>query len=326
MISDLGRYVSAASATAFILSGCGGSQTGANPASLAPAVRDVQRGTASSGPLVYVATTKAVLMLSYPQLKVVGSLPVTYAYPLVCADPNNGNVFVSESSDVVEYAHGATTPIATLTPPPGYHTLTGCSVDPTTGNLAVASEGPSGSQSAILVYAGAAGNATPYVDKFVRFFPYVAYDGAGNLFATVDAKNGPYKLAELPAGKNQFRPIKINEDLPYQVKLQWDGQYVTFLDWNGAHAGSTLYQVQVSGKYGTVVGSEQLHQTGLPPNFWIFDGAIIDPFGRVKRGNDQAVATWAYPSGGYPTSKRYGMTKGKSDQITDLTVSIAPSR
>ncbi len=308
------------------LSGCAGSQGSALPPNVRSANAPMRGASSSSGALLYVATKEGVLIATYPALKVIGSLPVSYAYPLVCSDPNNGNVFVSESTDIVEYAHGGTTPIATLYPPSGYGTLTGCAVNPATGDLAVGAVGTGTDQNAVLVYPGGQGNPTIYTDKYIRLFAYSAYDDAGNLFATVFARNGSYKLVELPAKSRQFKPIKIDQDLPYQNKLQWDGNYITLDDWNGAHFGSTLYQVQVKGKYGTVVGSETLHQSGVPASFWIYNGSIISTFGRVKPRNDQAVALWNYPEGGYPTSKRFGMTKGKSDGITDVTISVGSTR
>ena len=67
-----------------------------------------------------------------------------------CSD-SKGNVFISGGTEVVEFAHGGTTPIATYSI--AYYPATGCSVDPESGSLAVVNEGwvsvfPPGSQNA----------------------------------------------------------------------------------------------------------------------------------------------------------------------------------
>ena len=105
-----------------------------------------------------------------------------------CVD-NAGNVFVVNfgtssggGGDVVEYAHGGTTPIKTLTYPNAY--LNGCAVDPTTGNLAVTDYRPSNGnrgKGGVLIYPSASGTPTKYVDPGMADYGYCAYDSAGNL-------------------------------------------------------------------------------------------------------------------------------------------------
>ncbi len=51
---------------------------------------------------------------------------------------------MTESGVINEYAHGGTSIIQTLTPPSNYVNLGGCSVDPTTSNLAVSASNTSG--------------------------------------------------------------------------------------------------------------------------------------------------------------------------------------
>jgi DNA-binding beta-propeller fold protein YncE len=79
-----------------------------------------------------------------------------------CVD-KTGDVFVAEfggnagTAAILEYAHGGTSPIATLSDP-GYHPES-CSIDPTTGNLAVTNDdGPLG------IYTGAKGDPAYYAD------------------------------------------------------------------------------------------------------------------------------------------------------------------
>jgi hypothetical protein len=100
---------------------------------------------ATSENLLYVSSSSGfsgiVRVYSYPHGRRVGALTsLTYAGG-ECVD-SAGDVFIVEfsgpssaGSTVYEYAHGGSTPIATLADPgSGF----GCAVDPTTGNLAVA--------------------------------------------------------------------------------------------------------------------------------------------------------------------------------------------
>ena len=74
---------------------------------------------AQNGDLVYVSTAKAIQVLTYPDMKIVQSLPAPYAYSAICSDPNNGNIYIAAGTEVVVYAHGGTQPTAILNPPTG---------------------------------------------------------------------------------------------------------------------------------------------------------------------------------------------------------------
>jgi hypothetical protein len=321
------RHISGVGLAIALLTGCGGLQntvSGGVPQGGALTNQGTaHRSLSSSGDLLYVATSKAIVVVSYPQFKIVGSLPLSYGYSGICSDPNNGNVFVAESTQVVVYAHGGTSPIATLSPPSGYTNLSACSVDPTTDNLAVSSMGPTPKQGAILVFAKGEGNATPRVDRNLDWYRYPAYDNNGNLFLTCWTQHGQFHIEELPAGRNQFKSIKVNVGFSAD-KIQWDGTYLAFEEHEGH--GSTLYQLQITGDIGTVAGSETFFEAGEPSNFWIQDGVLFNALSQVERGNDEGIGVWPYPSGGEPSSRRFGLTKGKRDNISDLALSVAPSR
>ena len=144
----LSRYALAIGAASALLAACGGSQgqgvgaSGVTPETVPSASRRAHQASGSNGELVYVVTDKAVLMASYPDGQIVGSIPFYSLAGNVCSDPRNGNVFIPEGYAIYEYAHGGTVPIATLSVPNGYDAQGGCSVDPMTGNLAqMAGEG-----------------------------------------------------------------------------------------------------------------------------------------------------------------------------------------
>jgi hypothetical protein len=307
-----------------LLAGCSGSSTGvtAPPATAAASVR---RSAGTSGDLVYVSTSTAVKVLSYPGLKVVQSLPSSYSYSGICSDPNNGNVYVAAATQVIVYAHGGTTPIATLTPPSGYHSLVACAVDPTTDNLVVSSQYEySYKKAALLLYHEGQGTPTIIAPKQLDWYWYPTYDGNGNLFVTCWTKHGRFHIDELPVGKTQFISIKVVRCCSVG-KIQWDGTYIAFEEYYGQGA-SKVFQMQVSGSVGTIVGAETYAEVGDLSNFWIHDGVLFNALGKIKSKNNRGIGAWAYPAGGDPTASGYGLTNGANDKIIDLTVSVSPSR
>ena len=89
--------------------------------------------------LLYAAANNStVYVFSYPKGTLVGTLS-GFDFPEgLCVD-RSGDVWITNSAgtgNIVEHAHGGTSPIATLNS--GYGDPIGCSVDPKTGDLAVA--------------------------------------------------------------------------------------------------------------------------------------------------------------------------------------------
>ena len=119
-----------------VLAGCGGSQPpigapGAMPQTSANAHRAAHgkswmRGD-TYGDLIYAVASTEIALLTYPDGVKVGQIKQDRGQYL-CSDPTNGNVFVTSDTKVFEYAHGGTTPIATLDAPPSAG-FSGCSVN-----------------------------------------------------------------------------------------------------------------------------------------------------------------------------------------------------
>ncbi|MGA9946057.1 MAG: hypothetical protein WBP75_13570, partial [Candidatus Cybelea sp.] len=143
---NLGGYVLACCVAAAILAGCGGSAPpiaapGATTQSRAAATHADNGGSwmapdATKQDLLYVSDwgTGDVYAYSYPKRKLQGKL--TGLMPTgLCVD-KKGDVFVDNSREILEYAHGGTSPIATLDDSGSYPTV--CSIDRVTGDLAVA--------------------------------------------------------------------------------------------------------------------------------------------------------------------------------------------
>ncbi|HEY1656294.1 MAG TPA: hypothetical protein VGF86_14410 [Candidatus Tumulicola sp.] len=265
------------------------------------------------------------MMVSYPGGQVIGSLPTNGEYAFVCSDPHTGNVFLTQYDKILEYVHGGMQPIATLYPPSKYSQLYGCSIDPTTGNLAVAAVGLKHKNAALLVFTEGGGSAVPYTAQNVTYYADAAYDNAGNLFAAADSKKaGQSPLVELPAGRDKIVSITLNQTLQSSIdKLQWDGVYLSML----VHLSyGEICQVQLNGTSGTIVGTTHLNKSAESNTYWIQDGVVLAVYAKQKAHHNQAIAVWPYPAGGDPTAEYFGITKGARDyDISDITVSSPPS-
>jgi DNA-binding beta-propeller fold protein YncE len=158
---NIGRYTLCKMAATAMLAAC---STSAVPATGAHAAPPATR-RASSGALLYVVGG-GVYVISYPQGALVNTITGIDEPQGVCSD-KNGNVFVTayRTENVLEYAHGGSSPIANLGDY-GYYPL-GCAVDPTTGNLAVANQqsfNESGGN--VAIYAKAQGKPTFWDREF----------------------------------------------------------------------------------------------------------------------------------------------------------------
>ena len=168
----------------------GGCAVPSGPAGLPPVSAGREAGpalpNAKAGALLYVSDTETsnVYVYTYPGGVLKQTLGGFIDPGGECVDAK-GNVFVTNTGglDIVEYAHGASTPAATLNDP-GYFPF-GCSVDPTTGNLAVTNfSTASGSGSGnVVIYEHAKGKPKKrYTDAAISGMLLCGYDDKGNLF------------------------------------------------------------------------------------------------------------------------------------------------
>jgi len=324
-------------AAAAVLAGCGGSQPrigapGAMPQS--PAImQHAERGgswmlpEAKSEDLLYVTSLPDLTILSYPQGKVVARISGNYGNSTICSNPNSGNVFVVNPSDIEEYAHGGTTPIATLSEPHGYSFLAGCAVDATTDNLAVATGFPGG----VLIWLNAQGNPTWYGNRKFLYCLDPIYDSFGNLFLNANNARERFRLAELQAGRTDFNII----DYPrggsvdfaiYPPAMQWDGKYLAFQENEYSGYGNVLYQVQVTGHRSKIVNTAHLLRQSEDRSFVLNDGLLFGLYRRERNDSDYAVAVWKYPKGEKPFDHFYGVKNGHYANYPQLAFSVAPSR
>ena len=180
---------------------------------------------AKHGDLLYVASGDAVLVYSYPRAKLLQTLSGFEGLDHLCVDAA-GNVFVPSFGlqEIFEYAHGGEYPIAMLSDSAGYPY--DCSVDPTTGNLAVVNRYSPTDGGSIAVYAHASGSPTIYTDSNFNLYYFSTYDDKGNLFVEGFDELGYSEFAELPAGGREFRTITLDTIPDLENGLQWVGAYL----------------------------------------------------------------------------------------------------
>lgn len=230
-----------------------------------------------------------IFVYTYPAGKLEGVLINAVSPESDCADPK-GNIWVADAgrAEILEYAHGGTSPIAVLDDK-GFVPY-GCSVDPTTGNLAVTN------YYNLAIYSQAKGSAKLYHDPSVEYYTFDGYDPKGNLFVSGIYASGLTLLMELPKGSSSFRNLSLYAGVPFGV--QWDGKYMTF----GDILSNTIWAIEV-----TKSGARFVHQTGLfgagsPVYQFTYSNFRHD--GQAARvvamDTPYSVAVWNYPEGGTP--------------------------
>lgn len=291
-----------------MLAGCGGSlpQTSA-PASLAMPGQSPMLPAAKRDDLLYVSYpgAGAVAVYTFPGGKFVGTLTGLSSPEWLCSD-GSGNVWIPNAGagTLVEYAHGGSQPIGTLSVPKGEPG--DCSVDPVTGDIAVTGYNYTFNHT-FLVYPH--GQGTP-VKHRVNFLPTgVAYDDHGNLF--IDGRRGLLALGELPRGKSKVRTFSVgNYDFFGQV--QWDGKYVD------VSAYEYIFRFAIQGKTAVNRGQIILDVGKYVGGYWIEGSKVVATNWFGSRSYPWVARIFKYPAGGEPTKTISG-TAGWG-----VTVSKAP--
>jgi hypothetical protein len=265
--------------------------------------------TAKASDLVYVADQDSddVYVYSWPKGQLVGTLTGFTAPSNLCSDAK-GDLYVPNylSQNILEYAHGGTSPIETLGAPGEYPY--GCAVDPKTGDLAVTNfSNASNGAGNLLIYKKAKGTPKAYADSSLFYWYNCGYDNKSNLFVDGNGSGSSNVFAELPSGRKTLTNITINADIAAGGGIQWNGQYITFGNANGP---GVIYEVQVSGSQGTVEGSTTLANTSNVFQYWIQGTRVAATntisFGPTPDGN---FGIWNYPAGGKATKTIEGLEK-----------------
>lgn len=255
---DVSRSVFAICAIATLLLGCETRTDAISAATqgLAPAAHGTlpqPRLQKVKHALLYISSkTKAsVYLYDYPKGRLISTLIGFYGPAGLCSDAN-GNVWVTDTDPYTgtgyldEYAPGGKHPIATLADPS--NSPRACSVDPSTGNLAVAD-----SQDNIAIYPAAQAPATYYSTAGIVKNPNtITYDAGGNAYFAGTSRQAGW----LPAGASEVMNFRLKPDPRKFGPIRWDGQYLTLL----VSAGSQdeVWRYELLGGSAKRVGSVEL--------------------------------------------------------------------
>ena len=301
-VQGLGIYAAVA-----LLAGCsGGSQLGANPIqqNLTSPVAQVGRSwmapEAKKSDLAYISNfyNSTILVFTYPGGKNVGSISSDEPQGECTSKTSNGNWWVVESGsdEILEYAHGGTTPLKTLREDVGE--AAGCTVDPTTGNLAVTILGTG----SVVVFTGGSGSGTTLFDGLSSTY-FAAYDDEGDLFVDGITSSDTYGLVELPKGGSSFETITLSPSLGFPGELQWHRNYLAI----GGSGG--IYHYAIHGTKGKEIGVTP----GVGGSFWIQGRYVLG----ADAGNEDAVICK------YPAGSPCKTLSGSFDLPIGVTVSVA---
>jgi hypothetical protein len=327
---DFARCALSTCVAAAMLNGCGGLQppisaSGAGPLTSAIATH-AERGPSWMLPeakrtkeLLYISdqSTDHVYVYNYKTRRLLGRLNGFYMPAGQCVD-SKGDVWITDSTAeaVVEYAHGArrhTKRIRTI------GLANSCSIDPTSGNLAVsdASTPHGGSKIEIFDFTG---KREVYSSTSCQHIVQVGYDIEGNLYVSASSQESSSYVCELPHGSKALGQISIDRTIRTPAGVMWDGQYITFTDRLYSFNYTAIYQAEPNGSGGLHVVGETVFQGGGSGDCKFSD--IVQPFvvgsqntpsnnaqgNAVVGSNDEchygsgyAFSYWAYPSGGAPT-------------------------
>lgn len=219
-----------------------------------------------------------------------------------CVD-SVGNVFVTNRlrSRVKKFAHGGTKPIGELRHDPN-QAMQDCSIDPTTGDLAVANQ-----YGSVAIYANAQGKPDIYQVPTLAELHYIGYDQTGDLFVHGSPRGvGGSQIAELAKGSTGFEPVALNgATLSIPGRIQYAHRTLNVGDSQSPGGYAIIYQVAVSDYAATVTGMTKLSSTQYAAEFWI-QGKILT----VADEQTKVIQLYHYPDGGLPFKVRYSRGRG----------------
>ncbi len=239
-----------------------------------------------------------VYVFSYPKGALMGTLTGLPDPQGECVD-KKGDVFFTtfSSEEILEYAHGGTSPINTLSNPGEY--MEGCSVDKTTGDLAAVDFEPTsgGGGGGVAIYANASGSPTVLTDTNLYLGYQIGYDSKGNIFVDGLDSSRNFEFAELPKGSSSFTEISLGVSITTPGGVQWDGKYVTV----GDAKNGNIYQTNGAG--GKVEGTTSLSDSDGIFQYFIAGKRVVGP--NVYSAN---AGIWKYPKGGNPSKTLTGFS------------------
>lgn len=249
-------------------------------------------GAAQNSKLLYYADNlKGVVnFYSYPAGVPMGAI-TGFSRPAGLCTDKHGNVYVVDAiaAQITEYPHGSITPVGQLLDP--NKNPIACSVDRTTGNVAVAN-----TDASVVVYAFPGRTPTTYQTGSLEATD-LSYDNAGNLF--VATFFGSFLLyEELPKGALFFETDTLGLYSFVPVTVTWDNQvhgHMVLCDPFG-----TCYQTQAAGSQVAITGTFTINAPNQPYQSGFRFGTATKSRLIMPDGNNNAVYIFDYPAGGGP--------------------------
>jgi hypothetical protein len=295
---SMSRLLGAWAAVA-LLAGCGGSTTQFAPPQSPAALMDPHAGSSA---LLYVADSgkNAVYVYSFPDGKLMGTLTGFDVPQGECVD-GTGNVWIANqaASEIREYAHGGTKPLATLKDPEEYPDS--CAVDPKTGDLAVTNGFSSSGGGSIAIYAGAKGSPVKRTDSAMREYSFVTYADNGDLFVDGVDAHGRFALAKLPKGASKFVNIALAR-VRRPGALAWDTSELAIGDADPFRKGLRIYHLTDGKPTGH---TELTDNCGALEDFALYGDTVV-----AIDQSCQTAGVFNYPGGGSPTKEIKLASKG----------------
>lgn len=249
---------------------------------------------AKKGELLYIsdAGTNDVIVYRYPSGVEAGVLTGFDEPQGECVD-KAGNVWIANTlkSNLLEYAHGGTTRIATLSDSGQYPA--GCSVSKADGTLAasnITSKNKKDDQGSLSIYTQAMGEAKIISSPSFQYVYFLGYDNKGNLFLDGYDPNKAAQFGELPAGSGTITPIALSgATLSFPGGVQVAQSRVNV----GDQGHAVIYRARENGK---VTASTPLDDSADCVQFFIRGKTVICP----DAGNG-SIEFYQFPGGGSPT-------------------------
>jgi hypothetical protein len=285
------------------LAGCGGGWSRIGPPVVSQQANAAHKSwmnpNATQSALLYVSDENAgtVSVYSYPDLTLTGTLTGFVSPTGLCVDPKTGNIWVTDiaNSQVIEFAHGGTSPIRTLNTE-GFDDA--CAVNPTNGDLAVVNNTVGGDGNGNLTIFRSRGPRRVHSDRGIFSMDFVTYDGTGNAFIDgyAYALGSGFRLDELLAGRKKLTHIAWSgPKIGSPGGVQYQGTSLAI----GDARKPVIYQTS----NGTVTGTTTLKGACSINQFFIDGGHLIAPSFCGSKGN---VLIYNYPAGGAPIKKLTG--------------------
>ncbi|MEO7202236.1 MAG: hypothetical protein ABI431_05565 [Candidatus Tumulicola sp.] len=271
--------------------------------------------------LMYISDigTNDVQVYTFPQGVQAGTLTGFNQPQGECLD-GAGDVFITntQASNVIEYTHAGTTPVATLNDAGEYPVA--CAINPRTGDLAVSNAfDTSFYGGSVSTYKKAAGKPTTYPNPLFWQSFFLSFDDEGNIF--VDGLgNGSYftfELAELHKGSWTYTPVTINTTINWPGGVIWTQANIAVGDQEYAPNEGAVYQIQNSGSGGTVIGTTDLLGACDIAQFFIEKRTTLIGADSCKAN----AAFYKYPAGGAHTR----VVSSGLDQPVGVVVSLVPT-